>query len=81
MYVLDALEHNIIRTEPLRGSELRLFISYIKPNKVVSSSTISRWLKNFLTLSGIGVSKYNPITSVVSQLLKPKLLVSPLKKL
>ena len=56
--VVYTLEHYITRTEQLRGSEQRLFISYMKPYKVVSSSTISRWLRNVLTLSGIDVSKY-----------------------
>ena len=58
MCIVDTLEHYIIRTEQLRGSEHRLFISYMKPYKVVFSSTLSRWLKNVLTLSGIDVSKY-----------------------
>ena len=53
------------RTEKLRGSEQRLFISYMKPYKVVSSSTISRRLRNVLTLSGIDISKYKPHSIVV----------------
>lgn len=56
--VVGTLEEYIKRTEKLRGSEERLFISYMKPYKVVSSSTISRWLKNVLSLSGIDISKY-----------------------
>lgn len=56
--VVHTLEHYIIKTEQLRGSEQRLFISFMKPYKVVSSSTLSRWLRNVLTLSGIDVSRY-----------------------
>ena len=31
----------------------RLFLSYIKPHRPVSSTTIARWVKSVLTLSGI----------------------------
>lgn len=56
--VVTALEEYIERTKVLRGLETRLFISFIKPYKLVSSATISRWLKTVLYLSGIDVSKF-----------------------
>ena len=36
-----------------------LFISYIKPHKAVKTSSISRWLKNVLRLSGIDTSQFS----------------------
>lgn len=46
------------RTKRLRGNITDLFISFIKPHKSVSRSTISRWLKTVMIKSGIDVSKY-----------------------
>lgn len=56
--VFTVLEEYIKRTESLRGLENRLFISYIKPYKYVTSSTISRWLRNVMQLSGINIEKF-----------------------
>ena len=36
-----------------------LFISYVKPHKAVKTSSISRWLKNVLRLSGIDTSQFS----------------------
>ena len=47
------LKDYMARTEPLRGTETRLFISYIKPHKPVTSSTIARWLKLILDQAGV----------------------------
>ena len=43
-------------TGSLRGEQSRLFISFIKPHKPVSSSLIARWLKAMLELAGINTS-------------------------
>ena len=56
--VVSTLDEYVLRIRDLRGTETRLFVSYIKPYKVVSSSTISRWLKTILYLSGIDVLKF-----------------------
>ena len=37
----------------------RLFLSYIKPHRPVSSSTIARWVKSVLTLSGIDTESFS----------------------
>lgn len=41
------------RTLPLRGTETKLFISFIKPHEHVSSSTVARWLRKLLEEAGI----------------------------
>lgn len=51
--VYSTLQEYIRCTENIRGSEQRLLISYIKPFKVVSSTTISRWIRSVMQLSGI----------------------------
>ena len=44
------------KTEGLRGEETRLFVSFIKPHRVVTSSSIARWLKTILEEAGIDTS-------------------------
>ena len=45
-------------TKQLRGSEVKLFISFIKPHKSVTSSTIARWLRTTLEQAGIDSSVF-----------------------
>ena len=55
--VYTTLEHYIEVTQPLRNSS-KLLISYIKPYNEVSSSTIGRWLKTYLSPANIDVNVY-----------------------
>lgn len=46
-------------TEPLRcPGQTQLLISFTKPHKAVSKDTISRWLKNVLSKSGIDTNRF-----------------------
>ena len=36
----------------------QLFLSHIKPHKVVSKPTIARWIKEFLGMAGIDIGVY-----------------------
>ena len=56
--VVNTLQEYIQCTKSLRRHETRLFISYISPYKLVSSATISRWLKSVLYLSSIDITKF-----------------------
>ena len=56
--VYKALEAYIERTKHLRNEETRLFLSYMKPHKRVSSSTIGTWIKTTMAMAGIDVSVY-----------------------
>ena len=47
------------RIKPLRGGETKLLVAIIKPHKVVSSSTVARWLKSLLEASGIDISIFS----------------------
>ena len=42
--LLYSLRVYLVKTKPLRGEETKLFLSFIKPHKAVTSSTIARWL-------------------------------------
>ena len=57
------LKRNEKVTERLRNNSnynsSRLFLSYIKPHRPVSSSTIARWVKSVLTLSGINTESFS----------------------
>ena len=44
------------KTKDLRGEETRLFVSFIRPHKAVTSSSIARWLKAILEEAGIDTS-------------------------
>ena len=48
------------RTQPLRGAESKLFISFIKPYKPVSRETISRWIRLIMESSGVDTSAFKP---------------------
>lgn len=55
---LLTLKEYLKKTEPLWGTERKLFISFIQPHKGVSSDTISRWTKSGLKLAGIDTSQF-----------------------
>lgn len=55
---LACLIEYIKRTKPLRGSNTKLFISYVKPFKPVSRDTISRWTNTVLDQSGVDTNVY-----------------------
>lgn len=54
--VASTLSEYIKRTEAIRGDVEELFITFKKPNKAASTSTLSRWIKCILTESGIDTS-------------------------
>jgi hypothetical protein len=51
--VYNYLRTYIDRTKKLRKKETKLFISYRKPHKAVSRSTISRWIKEVMVRAGV----------------------------
>lgn len=54
-----AIKSYIDRTQNIRNSVNNLFISFRKPYKVVSKSTLSRWVKITLGKSGIDITKFS----------------------
>ena len=57
--VITVLKEYISRTASLRGEHSRLLISFIKPHKPISRSSVSRWVKVCLVKSGIDTSVYS----------------------
>jgi hypothetical protein len=55
--VYETVEHYIQCTKERRTSS-RLIVSYIKPFKQVTSSTIGRWIKIGLSCSGIDTTVF-----------------------
>ena len=51
--VVQTLKEYLIRTEPLRGCNSQLLISFIKPHGPISNDTVSRWLKKVLFEAGV----------------------------
>ena len=58
--VVKTIAHYIERTEPLRASVTKLFITSQKPFKSVSRDTIGRWLKSVMQDAGIDVNIFRP---------------------
>ena len=58
--VVTILKMYLARTRCKRGDHKQLFISYLKPFKPVSRSTISRWIKVVMCSSGINVEVFRP---------------------
>ncbi|XP_060604884.1 uncharacterized protein LOC132757584 [Ruditapes philippinarum] len=56
--LVNTLETYIIITSKLRGTELKLFISTVKPFKAVTKTTVARWIKQLMQQSGIDVNKF-----------------------
>ena len=50
----------IKRTQPMRGEELQIFITSVKPHRPASRDTISRWVKRFVTSAGINTGIFKP---------------------
>lgn len=56
--VINVLRTYLQRTKPVRGTERRLFLSYVQPYKAVGSETIGRWIKGTLKAAGINTDKF-----------------------
>lgn len=76
--VVNTLTEYIKRTENLRGDNTSLFISYLKPFGSVTTSTISRWLRNVMFLSGIDITKFKTHSIRSASTSKAKLMNIPM---
>ena len=50
---MSLLKIYLEKTKPFRGTERRLFLSYVPPYKAVGAETISRWIKSTLQVAGV----------------------------
>ena len=58
MCVFEHSKKYLKRTKPLRGSETKLFISFVKPHKRVSRETISSWIRTTMEKAGIDITTF-----------------------
>ena len=56
--VVRYLKRYITVTNPLRGAERHLFITYQKPHRRATTATISRWIRTIMEKSGIDINHY-----------------------
>ena len=58
--VVTLLREYIARTQEMRGSESKLFISYVRPHHAVSKDTIAGWVRTVMTSAGQDVVLFKP---------------------
>lgn len=73
---ITVLKEYLKRTENVRNNNTCLFLSYIKPYKPVTKSTLSRWLKTVMSRAGIDITKFSTHSIRVASASKAKLSIS-----
>lgn len=60
--VVETLREYLIRTRYIRDDfdSTQLFISYMKPHRLVSRDTVSRWVKTVMAHAGVDVKVFKP---------------------
>lgn len=58
--VVSTVKTYITQTKALRGNVTKLFISWNRPHRAITTSTISRWIKTVLKMAGIDISVFTP---------------------
>ena len=61
---MSTLAEYILCTEKLCSSS-KLFISFIRPHKPVTTSTVGRWIKSVLLSAGIDTSVWHTVSAVL----------------
>ena len=56
--VVNTLREYLKRTDSVRTSEDKLFVSFVKPHKAVTTDTIGRWIKAVMSNAGIDTDKF-----------------------
>ena len=57
--VATTLKSYTERTKEFRGSIVKLFISFKKPYKAVSTQTLSRWIRSIMSQSGVDINVFS----------------------
>lgn len=73
---ITVLKEYLERTKKIRKNETCLFISYVKPHKAISKSTLSRWLKTIMSKAGIDITKFSSHSVRAASVSKAKLYMS-----
>lgn len=79
--IVTLLQEYIRRTEPIRGHNSQLLLSYIKPFKPVSRDNVSWWVKTVMELAGIDTTKFKPHSTRAASTSAVKLKSVPLENI
>ena len=79
--VIACLREYIDRTRTLRGTNTKLLISFCKPHNAVTTSTVGRWLKETLRLSGVDIAVYKSHSVRVATVSAAKSLNMPIENI
>ena len=75
--VYTTLEHYLDRTTHLRDPQRTgLLLSFVRPHRPVGTSTIGRWIKIVLGLSGVDTTKFKPHSTRAAAVSKAKHTIS-----
>ena len=79
--VVKALKEYLKRTDPIRLNETQLFLSFCKPHRAISRSTVSRWIKTILFEAGIDVTIFKPHSTRAASCSKAKTNFVPIEQI
>ena len=79
--VYSYLTEYLKRTQPLRGVETQLFISFTKPHKAISKETLSRWIRTVMSSAGIDVASFKPHSTRSAATSKAKAACIPMEEI
>ena len=79
--VFTHLKEYLQRTKPLRGTETKLFLSYMKPHHRASKDTISRWIRSVMADAGVDVNTFKPYSTRAAAVSKVKSVSVPVKEI
>ena len=79
--VYSYLTEYLKQTQPLRGAETQLFISFTKPHKAISKETLSRWIRTVMSSAGIDVASFKPHSTTSAATSKAKAACIPMDEI
>ena len=78
--IVTVLKEYLARMIDLRGESKRLFISFVKRHKSVTSATIGRWIREVMRLSGIDIKQFTPHSTRTAAVSNAKVPLSTIMK-
>ena len=76
-YLMEYLK----RTQPLRGKETQLFLSFTRPHRAISKETLSRWIRTVMSSAGIDVASFKPHSTRSASTSKAKAACIPMDEI
>lgn len=76
-----AVKEYLSRTALIRNGEQSLLLSYVKPHKLVTRDTVSRWIKMVMNISGINTDIFGSHSVRSASVSKAKLAAVPVDEI